>query len=399
MQSRHNITEKFSTFLLCRADRCSGWLSDPKLRRSMQHHLAQNPDNETESFWSLYWHKVWQLQSHALGNLATEHLSAYLQEVCYWSASRITSHVPEASIADLFQTGIAQIHKVLKSFNPQYSTNLKSFAEHAFGLIIKDAVRQQQETEFCTDWGLLHNVSRKRLIKSLQQMGFISQMSEHYILAWECFRECYTPTTTKTRRLTRPSAQVWQAIIDLYNTERMSQLSSPTSTCSAAQLETWLITCAKAIRAFLHPTIVSSDLPISPDESVSFLDLLPADSQDSLLSEMIIQEEATQRQGQHSQVVQVLTTAIAQLDEQAQQLLQAYYGQELTQTEIARLLKIGQYTVSRYLNRTRRSLLLALAQWSKETLQTSPSPDALNSMNAVLEEWLQAYYRRSTSHV
>lgn len=392
MQPRQTVIDVFSTFLQCSGDRCSGWVSDPKLKRSMQHQLAQYPEYETENFWALYWHKRWQLQSDALGSLALQHLSAYLQEVCYWSAKTIQPHVARTSIADLFQTGIAQVHKVLNGFNPQYSTTLKSFSEHAFALIIKNTLRQQQEIDFCTDWALLHNISRKRLIKSLQQRGFNRQMSEQYLLAWECFRECYTPSNTKTRRMTRPDSETWQTIVKLYNTERTSQLSSATSASSAAQLEVWLVTCAKAIRAFLYPPIVSSDVPISPDETVHFLDLLPADMEDSLLSAMIAQEDVTQRQVQRSHLTHTLTAAIVQLDEEAQRLLQAYYGQELTQTQLSELLKVGQCTVSRHLNRVRRSLLLALAQWSQETLQTSPTPDALNSMNALLEEWLQAHY-------
>ena len=69
-----------------------------------------------------------------------------------------------------------------------------------------------------------------------------------------------------------------------------------------------------------------------------------------------------------------------------------YYTQQLNQQQIAQQLEIQQYTVSRRLSKARQSLLLALAQWSQNTLHISLTSDVLKDTSAVLEEWLKTHY-------
>jgi hypothetical protein len=87
MRPRQNLVETFSTFLQFDADRFSGWVMDPKLRRSMESCLAKVQHSEiSESFWVLYWYKIWQspptsqAQDAYTKSLARSHLTAYLQE-------------------------------------------------------------------------------------------------------------------------------------------------------------------------------------------------------------------------------------------------------------------------------------------------------------------------------
>lgn len=85
-------------------------------------------------------------------------------------------------------------------------------------------------------------------------------------------------------------------------------------------------------------------------------------------------------------------TAIAQLEPEAQQIVQLYYAQGLNQDKIAKQLEMKQYTVSRRLTKARENLLKSLANWSQETLHISITPDLLKSMSTLMEEWLQSYY-------
>ncbi len=113
-----------------------GWLTDPKLRRSMELCLQQAKQRESESFWAIYWHQLWRTQGSSLANV---HLAAYLQEVCYWNAKKIAPNfTSKQSIADLFQSAIANLPKVLKGFNSQLSSNLRGYADLSFSNIIKD---------------------------------------------------------------------------------------------------------------------------------------------------------------------------------------------------------------------------------------------------------------------
>ena len=78
MRPRSDVTEIFSTFAQLEANRFSRWLTDIKLRRSIETCLKSSPEvAHSEHFWALYWHKRWQSNSNNLGKM---HLLAYLQE-------------------------------------------------------------------------------------------------------------------------------------------------------------------------------------------------------------------------------------------------------------------------------------------------------------------------------
>ncbi|WP_375477684.1 hypothetical protein [uncultured Nostoc sp.] len=125
-------------------DQFSGWATDAKLRRSMKVCLESSTE-KSDTFWALYWYRVWQTESSAV---AQAHISAYLQEVCYWTARKITLNFPtQSSVADCFQMAIAHINKILKTFNPQYSWHLKAYAQLAFESIIKDVLRLRREAD------------------------------------------------------------------------------------------------------------------------------------------------------------------------------------------------------------------------------------------------------------
>ncbi|HIK03534.1 MAG TPA: sigma-70 family RNA polymerase sigma factor [Trichormus sp. M33_DOE_039] len=386
MQPRQGIIEIFSTFVQFDADRFSIWVTDSKLQRSIKKCLETYPQQTSDNFWVLYWYKIWQIESNPL---AVGHISAYLQEVCYWVARKITINFSsQFSLADCFQIAISCVHKILRNFNPEYSTSLKSYAEYAFERFLKDSLRLVKEADICTDWALLHKISRKRLVNSLENAGFNSQIVNSYVLAWECFKELYTSESQTIRQLGKPDTATWQAITQLYNRQSLSQLTPET-------LEQWLSTCAKAVRDFLYPKFVSVDAPFNGQESGNLLDTLPADLPASLLTEMIAQEEAKTRQTQQSQLNQVLINALAALDIQSQKLLQVYYEQKLTQQQIAQQLEIKQYTVSRRLSSVKRSLLTTLTQWSIDNLHISPTSVVLDAVSQSLEEWLKNYYRTS----
>ncbi|MEH1945669.1 MAG: sigma-70 family RNA polymerase sigma factor [Nostoc sp.] len=388
MQPRQGIVEIFSTFVQFDLDQFSGWATDAKLRRSMKVCLESSTE-KSDTFWAIYWYKAWQTQSSAV---ALAHISAYLQEVCYWTARKFAFNFPtQSSVADCFQMAIANTNKILKNFNPQYSSHLKAYAQLTFESIIKDAVRLQREVDICSDWALLHKLSRKRLVQSLQNAGFNAVSIESYVLAWECFKELYTGDNTKIRQLPKPDALTWEAISNLYNAQRFSQLSSPTAAVNQQTIETWVLSAAKAARTFLYPQIVSADAPLKEDEG-NLLDILPVDLQTSLLTEIIEQEEAVNMRSQQAQLNQVLSQAIAALDAESQKVLQAYYVQQLTQQEIAAQLEMKQYTVSRRLSSIKKSLLLTLTQWSQNTLHISLKSDVVDAINTSLEEWLKVQY-------
>jgi hypothetical protein len=62
---------------------------------------------------------------------------------------------------------------------------------------------------------------------------------------------------------------------------------------------------------------------------------------------------------------------------------------------MATRLNIKQYTISRRLTKAKEQLLKSLANWSQTTLHISLTPALLQTMSAVLEDWLQTHYQTS----
>jgi RNA polymerase sigma factor (sigma-70 family) len=396
MHPRQGIVTLFSTFIQFDFDRFSRWASDPRLRRNIERRLTQmSPQETSENFWAIYWHKAWLQQPRGL---ARDHLSAYLQEVCFWATQKTISGFTSTqyTIPDCFQVAIAGVDKVLKGFDSNQGFSLKNYASITFSNLIRELLRQRQEVDICSDWALLRKLSQKRLSESLQNAGLDSATIDRYVLAWNCWKTIYVPDRAgSTRKLSKPDALTWKAIAELYNRERTGQLKPPTSPANPETLEKWLLACVKAARAYLYPHVTSINQPRPGQDSGEIVDNLVGEVDDSLLTDMIASEEAQNRDRQQAQISQVLIEALKTLDSQERQLLELYYARQLTQTEMAKELGTKQYNVSRKLSRARQLLLKSLARWSQTNLHISLSSDVLKGISALLEEWLTGYYSRS----
>lgn len=399
MQPRTALLAIFSTFLQFETDHVHTWTSDSKLRRSMQIQLEQSSQGDLSAkFWSLYWHKLWRADS-ALQKVAAGHLSAYLQETCYWTAQKTATRFSSSryGVSDYFQIAIAQVEKILKRFNSDQGFNLQNYASATFASLMRETLRQRREIDICSDWALLRKLSQKRLVEALKKNGASQGTIDRFVLAWTSFKAIYVPQqATGTQKLEKPTAEVWIAIATQYNQER-TQLPPNATAITVADLEAILMTCAKAARAYLYPAQISINTPRPGQDAGEFLDQLPNTEQASLLEEMIATETIQTRQNQHQQIGKVLIAAIQNLDQPSQSLLQLYYSQAYTQQQIAEKLEMKQYTISRRLTKLRKTLLTALATWSQDTLHISPDSDVLKAMSSSLEEWLTGHYGEPAS--
>lgn len=442
MRSRQTPLEMFSTFLQFVGDRPSTWAIEARLQRSMRRCLAEIPAPESQlsaTFWALYWYHVWHRTPEAeeaaaiapsiqppaslepllesfpkpfpepfpkpspqAPSLAVQHLSAYLQESCFWAAQKILTRfsTTQFTLSDCFQMGIVQVTKVLKGFNAKQGFSLENYASAIFTSSMRDSLRQQREIDICTPWALLRKTSQKRLEEALRSQGLSDLVVAQHILVWVCFKTLYVPTqATATRQLPKPDADTLAAIAHLYNRElnqpqnaalkpQSSGLKPPTPDL----VEKLLTTCAHSARAYLNPTLLSMNTPKVGQATGELLDDIPESPRPSLLADLIAEEENQERHNQQTQLNTVLATAIAQFDGETQSLIQMYYGQNLTQQEMARRLDVKQYTVSRRLTRAREQLLAAIARWSQETLHISLNADLLSYTSTILEDWLQRHY-------
>jgi RNA polymerase sigma factor (sigma-70 family) len=400
MRSRQSTPEIFSTFLCFEDDLATRWIVDGRLRRSIQMCLERSSDNESSPrFWALYWYQIWQTES--LSNrsspqvtISANHLAAYLQEVCYWSAQKLAADLLKKQlISDFFQIAIIKLDRVMKGFKAERGTELKSYASLAFTNAIKDTLRQRQEVEICTDWALLHKVSQKRSIEALQQLGLNPETISAYILAWQCFKTIYAPTHGQgLRKLDKPDLATLTAISELFGRERASTIGLTAPHCDRETIFQWLTSFGAAVRSYLYPTLISASQPKSANDNSEFLDDFEFTFQASLLTQTIEREDAIDRDDQRSQLQKILLRALVKFNVESQRLLQMYYGQGLTQKEIALQLETKQYTVSRRLTNVRETLLTALATWSQSTLHKTLDADVMNDMSVTIEEWLKVHY-------
>jgi len=404
MYDGQDLVEIFSTFAQFSEGRFSRWTPDPSLRRTMERCLRQQPSLPTSpEVWANYWHRVWQVNP---GGLARNHLYAYLEEACYNAANLEWQKFkfPEYTLEDYFQIARSKVDSVLAGFDPEYGS-LKGYAVVVFRGTLKDELRQRDKSVGKTNWSLLRHTSTPQLSLSLENYRLSPATIDSYILAWECFKDVYVPTKPRgNRRLTAPDGNTWEAIGQFYNRERLSQLQPPGPECNAATLQEWMETCARAIRSYLAPPMTSLNAPAGREARAELQDVLPGGrTAESLLAQLINEEEKHRQKSRQEQVNSVLVAAldshICQTRPETQRLLrqrmlQMHYGQGLTQEEIAKQLAISQSKVSRTLKlrELNKALLLALAQWGKEKLHKDLAPNVLKSMGTSIKAWLLQHY-------
>ena len=404
MQPRRTVTELFSTFVGFEGDRFQRWLTEPALRRNLRRHCGEDSadsaidhaavevtqaDRTTQEFWVLTWHRLWEASVESQGQrLAQGHLTAYLQETCYWTAQHTARQLQgvQYGVADCFQLAIAAVPTLLKGYSPAQGASLATYARLCFGNTLRDRLRQQQEVTSRSDWGLLRKTSQKQITEALQGAGLSPEQITAHRLAWMAYKTCWAGSTAATRQLTAPDGTTWEAIAAFCNGQR--PVDSPPVT--ATTVEQWLRATAQALRRLLHPAVMSLNVP-KFDDGGEWQDDLPA-AGDTPWGQLIRQEEVQERRRQRELVGEQLRGAIAALPKADQQLLRLYYDQHSTQQQIAEQLQVKQYTVSRRLSRVRDTLLLDLATWSRSTLHISITSPVLKQMGLVLEEWLQQTY-------
>jgi RNA polymerase sigma factor (sigma-70 family) len=402
MRSRDTNLDQFSTFAFLEGDRVRHWLPEPRLRRNMRKFLtdALAPDEGVpDSTWAIYWYKIWQVQQEAppepKPNIATaqQHLAAYLQEVCYWTAQKTALRFPqlEFTLADYFQINSGETARVLKSFNPQFGSPLKGYASIVLTNFLKDHLRQRRAIDVCSDTSLLRKMSHKRITEILTASGVIAQDLEEYRFAWVCFKTIVVPDgpVSETDKGHKPEQSLWTAVADLYNSKRRQQLSAAAPEQSAEQLEARLLKLTRWSRAYLYPSVDSLNKTKPGQEKGEIQDSLADPAATSLLDAAIEAESDQERQQQRSQLQTTLTQALNQLDGLSQELLRMFYQERLSQQELAANMRMSQPTVSRRLKKAEEALLTKLLA----DVNKSPEPSELRHISIALKECLESHYR------
>jgi RNA polymerase sigma factor (sigma-70 family) len=397
MRQRKDLIEIFSTFLQFEGDRPQGWAIDPRLNRNITRSI-QVESRSSEDFWAAHWLKQYAQQAPGANPslpLAIGHLSAYLQETCFWAVNRVMPRVGsiQMKLSDCFQAAISEVPKLLAAFDTSKPTGLKTYANTVFSNCLRDCLRQRREIDFCSEWGLLQKISRKRLLDALTANNFDQTLRDRYYVAWKALTTHHSAENSpKLRSITAPNAETWQLIEQSYNREckEFPHLTAATAT----ELEKWLLDAAKKVRSYLYPTVNSLNVKKGEDTEADWeSDLVGNEAEPMEYLEE--QETRAERHTQQQQMVMVLQEAIGKLDETANQLLTHYYRDRATQQIIAQQLNLPQYTISRKLTKTRETLLKAVLAWGQTTLHIQPTSDVIASISPLIEEWLESFYAQA----
>ncbi|MGB3205760.1 MAG: sigma-70 family RNA polymerase sigma factor [Crinalium sp.] len=417
IRMRITSIEKFSSFV--EAYQTEGrqqiqWRKDLNLRKNFateQKKIQQNIIVDEENFWAEYWLQA--LKTDGKNRLARNHISAYLEEACYWAAKKsldryqLLSISKEEAFWHYFQTAqektinSEKLLKIVNKFEPgNFNSSLKNYIEYRLKSAIIDAIYKEYRVGKYSDWGLLKRLTQRRLQDALKSVGCFEPEVSRYCLAWKnCFLEIYTPTQRdkSSRRLPQPTVEQFQIMAELYNQMRVSPLVSREIASSpeldATSFEKWMKVCIKAARSYETP---KNPLDYSEPIDESNLDSMLSSSNEEpfLHTTWVIELNEAKRQ-----VQSLLLEEFNALESERQKILKLWYGFKLTQKEIASLLNIRQYTVSRYIDQDKRKMLrivVRVVQRSKDNSneKIQPNSEQIERLMNPLEEWLTQYCQR-----
>lgn len=403
MKKREDIVQKFSTFLsLC--DRQSSWQADPHLERQMKSLVQSDPDAK-EEYWARHFLKMLRelpqeervcdrpLPFPLTSTLKTsKHLSAYLQEACLWAAHKSYQKFSfirhKYPLEEYFQiaSSIANMpDKLLKSYNLEHPrSNIEGYAKTAIWRFVRDKIYQQNveaKGGKFSDYGLLKDLNNKELKEALASEGINQQQIELYRLAWQCFNEIYQPQQSLgSRSIEPPTQQHLKQIADYYN-QQLNRLDLPASPADGDKIKEMLAFCVKVARNYR----TGQFLPLEDYSNIS--DPMPS------FWDVAIQQEEMQ------QVQLIVSKLFAAIPEAGQTMLILWLGLNLTQSEIATVIKNKypelqkQYQVNRHLARYTKNLL---RDFAKEWNQVNPGNSLddeqdLEKISESLDECLESH--------
>ena len=391
------IVEKFSTFIKVDDSNLDSRRRqhNPKLGRSVRQILESHPEITTEQDLANYLLKFVLKNQHLLrlilekkdGNCqqlepkeqellnARRHLSAYLDETCYWQALKIYDKLQrynynlEKKEIFLMARAVAANPEYFDKYNPR-KASLKTFAGMVIHGKVLDALRKGREKEKYSPTGLLRNISKKELKSCLNQAISNSSEIEPYLLAWQCFNEIYKPTIQKgNKKLELPSNEQLNDIAKLYEKRGLNK-----EKITSEEIKQLLNTCVQAIIQANITTIRS-------------LDAIDLEQNWENVSNYDIRDEGEYLELQQ-QMQEVLVDEFLSFPDDIQKMLELMFGLNITQKEEADYFLMIHYTnVGRRVKKYRKKLSLALSKKLSLTL----SSEKLNLIHQYIVQFLNNY--------
>lgn len=367
------------------------WVSDRKLETNIRT-LGQSEPDANADFWAKFFLRTFDSEP-----LALRHMSAYLEKLGYQAANRVHRELSNFQQhtqlryerQDLWQIAwsfSSAPDDFLKNFDFQYP--LENYARTTMECRIKDEIIRKLGMERKrSDWALLRYTSRVYLQEALQNQGHRQPQLDCYLLVSKSFKEIYAPQrATDSRSLPAPTDEQLQQMGNLFN--QLVQLSQVAAlgTANRTTIEARLRECIQALRTYQTIRLISIYTPTGGNEdSAPLLETIPDPESESGWEQIEIQESA-------EQLMAVLPTFLAQIDEETDNCLLLWHGFDLDYRSIASFFRVYYTTVGNRSNRATQQLLRQVARWAQEKLNVTPDSESLNEMKDLLKECLKKYY-------
>ena len=365
----------------------------PKLAKNFDGIFQLNPEVNEEYFAKYF---VKEVQKKPLNKLGKEHLSAYLEEPCFWLATKELNQqlAPiKWQELDCFQEArkiAAEPSKIFSKYNFT-DTSVTTWAK----LQIKHKVRQTAYVgkEFCkyAPWSAPKYLSEKMLREALQTKSKIKTQKEieSCVLVFKSYKEVYSSNQPERigGRLAEPNKKQWEDIKSHYN-KRCSRYNNKLSSDNSEHLE--LITDFQQIRNTILACVkvARSYCCIGVAEDIE-TDFKPIDNMISVNYQPLEIEGEEKKQ-----IISVCLSEFSKLAPEFQKLMQLSYGLNISQMEMSEIFGIHQSQICRKIKDREKKLLRALEQWCQANFEIPPNEGILKERSKFLKEWLKYYFQQ-----
>lgn len=389
MRKRITLEEKYSTFIEVDGVKdypYIGWISDDRLARNIKK-FSENDRQINEQYFSIYLLKIARQnhnqESQKIPNplIARHHLSAYLEENCYYQAREIYRKLQPYNY-NVTKVGIFLMAREVAA-NPEtfkdYNSSLSSFSTYAGNKIYEkviDKLRQGRDEEKYSDTGLLRHISLTKFQESLNLADIKEEEKKRCLLALKCFKKKYLPTEKQgNNKLKPPSEKDLEGFTKLYQ-----NLSPEKEKITGKEILRLLDICLEALKRARKKTFIPLDgIEIEKDwENVTN-------------NNPIYQQESLELQ---QQIHIVLVGLIQNFPDKAKKIFELEFGLNITQEDVGEyFLRITQGSVNKQIKTQRKKILKAVGIWSQDNWQITLSSEQLKVIDKELKPYLENYFR------
>lgn len=383
--TRNSTVNKFSTFVFFpdENNQFFCWQTDLLLKRNIEKIVAEKKKQSCEKIARSFLSSI--LNKH--DKIKQNHLSAYLQETCLWSAriiyERLYLTLKLLTLEECFSSGnlaLIQPEKLLKNYQVKYGTKITTYAQTRLNTIIKDTVYRNRQWKLLSDWGLLTKIGIKRAESILTiQGGLKDNKLQECLLAWQCYLDNYqTCSIRKNKVLSEPNSTHLQLMVQQYNLQ-IKQLNQTQITPD--ELKQKLKFCIEMARLATNPITVMYE---ENDHS-----LIEANS-DNYIDDLAIEKES-------QEIKNIIINSFQNQESINQAILYFIFSLNLTQGEIITIINQSypdfikqQYQLSRKINSIKKSIIDEIIK-TKNLPKNQTSAKEIKPLISLLDACIQEY--------